>query len=140
MRFPVAIHKDEGTGYGVTVPDLPGCFSAGDTLDEAIASAHEAIACHIEGLLMDGLPIPDQEPIETHRAREDKDATWALVDVDISRLSSAIRRVNISMPERVLAIVDEAAAREGESRSGLLARAALSYIQKGPVAVEQPGS
>ena len=140
MRFPVAIHKDAGTGYGVTVPDLPGCFSAGDTLDEAIASAHEAIACHIEGLLMDGLPIPDQVPIETHRAREDKDATWALVDVDISRLSSAIRRVNITMPARVLAIVDEAAAREGESRSGLLARAALSYIQKGPVAVEQPGS
>ncbi len=140
MRFPVAIHKDAGTGYGVTVPDLPGCFSAGDTLDEAIASAHEAIACHIEGLLMDGLPIPDQEPIETHMDREDKDATWALVDVDISRLSSAIRRVNITMPARVLAIVDEAAAREGESRSGLLARAALSYIQKGPVAVEQPGS
>ncbi len=137
MRFPVAIHKDAGTGYGVTVPDLPGCFSAGDTLEEAIVSAQEAIACHIEGLLMDGAPIPEQAPFETHRAREDSDATWALVAVDVSRLSSAIRRVNITMPARVLAIVDEAAAREGESRSGLLARAALNYIQQRPIAVER---
>lgn len=140
MRFPVAIHKDKGTGYGVTVPDLPGCFSAGDTPEDAIASAQEAIACHIEGLLMDGAPIPEQKPIETHRSREERDAIWALVAVDVSRLSSAVRRVNITMPARVLAIVDEAAAREGESRSGLLARAALSYIEQRPVAVERSES
>ena len=59
MRFSVVIHKDEKSGYGVTVPDLPGCFSAGDTLEEAIESVHEAIACHLEGLLMDGEPIPE---------------------------------------------------------------------------------
>lgn len=64
MRFPIVIHKDACTGYGVTVPDLPGCFSAGDTLDEAIESAREAIACHIEGLLMDGEPIPARASLE----------------------------------------------------------------------------
>ena len=58
MRFPIVIHKDTCSGYGVTVPDLPGCFSAGDTLDEAIESARESIACHVEGLLMDGEPDP----------------------------------------------------------------------------------
>lgn len=140
MQFPVAIHKDAGTGYGVTVPDLPGCFSAGDTLEEAISSTHEAIACHIEGLLLDGKPIPERATIETHRAREDNDVTWALVGVDVSRLSGAIRRVNITMPARVLAIVDEAAAREGESRLGLIARAALSFIQQRPFGVELPES
>ena len=140
MQFPVAIHKDVGTGYGVTVPDLPGCFSAGDTLVEAIFSTQEAIACHVEGLLLDGAPIPERAPIETHRARERNDATWALVAVDVSRLSGATRRVNITMPARVLAIVDEAAARDGESRSGLIARAALSYVQQKPVGVEQPDS
>ena len=111
-----------------------------DTLEDAIVSAHEAISCHIEGLMMDGEPIPEQAPIETHRAREAGNPTWALVSVDVSRLSSAIRRVNISMPARVLAIVDEAAAREGESRSGLLARAALSYIHQGSVAVQRDES
>ena len=58
MRYPVIIHKDADSDYGVTVPDLPGFFSAGQTLDEALIEAVEAIDCHIEGLLMDGEPIP----------------------------------------------------------------------------------
>ncbi len=131
MRFPVVIHKDACSGYGVTVPDLPGCFSAGDTLDEAIESAREAIACHIEGLLMDGEPISARASLEAHQANEDyRDGVWAIVAVDISKLSSKTRRINIILPERVLAIVDQAAVREGQSRSGLLVRAALSYVQR----------
>ena len=131
MRFAAVIHKDTGSGYGVTVPDLPGCFSAGDTLEEAIESAQEAIACHIEGLFLDGEPVPERAPLEEHQANEDyQDGLWVLVSTDISRLSSKTRRVNITLSERVLAIVDEAAVREGESRSGLLARAALSYVQR----------
>ena len=129
MRYPVVIHKDGASGYGVSVPDLPGCFSAGDTLEEAVESAQEAIACHLEGLLMDGEPLPAMQSLETLQAGEDyQGGLWALVDVDISKLSSKAKRINITLPARVLAIVDEAAAREGETRSGLLARAALSYV------------
>ena len=36
MKYPVNIHKDDETGYGVTIPDIPGCFSYGDTQEEAI--------------------------------------------------------------------------------------------------------
>ena len=131
MRFPIVIHKDAGSRYGVTVPDLPGCFSAGDSLDEAIESAREAIACHVEGLLMDGEVIPARVSLEVHQANEDyRDGVWAIVAVDISELSSKTKRINITLPTRVLAIVDKAAVREGQSRSGLLARAALSYVQR----------
>ncbi|MDE0030767.1 MAG: type II toxin-antitoxin system HicB family antitoxin [Deltaproteobacteria bacterium] len=131
MQFPIVIHKDEKSGYGVTVPDLPGCFSAGDTLEEAIESAYEAIACHIEGLLMDGQAIPRAASLEAHRESEDyKDGIWALAGVDVSRLSSTAKRVNITVPARVLAIIDEAAAREGQTRSALLTRAALSYVEQ----------
>lgn len=85
MRFPIAVHKDPDSGCGVTVPDLPGCFSAGDTLDEAIESAREAIACHIEGLLMDGEPVPVRTSLEAHQANEDyHGGVWAIADVDIS--------------------------------------------------------
>ena len=130
MRFPIVIHKDADSGYGVTVPDLPGCFSAGDTLDEAIESACEAIACHIEGLLMDGEPVPARASLESHQASGDfREGVWAIVAVDISKLSSKGTRINITLPKRVLAIVDQAAVREGRSRSRLLAQAALSYIQ-----------
>jgi predicted RNase H-like HicB family nuclease len=37
------VHEDRGSAVGVVFPDLPGCFSAGDTLDEAIDNAHEAL-------------------------------------------------------------------------------------------------
>ncbi|MCY3728995.1 MAG: type II toxin-antitoxin system HicB family antitoxin [Nitrospira sp.] len=131
MRYPIVIHKDRKSGYGVTVPDLPGCFSAGDTLEEAIDSVHEAIACHLEGLLMDGEPIPEQKPLEAHQASKDyRNGIWALADIDISKLSSKAKRVNITVPARVLAIVDQAATQEGDTRSGLLARAALSYVER----------
>ena len=59
------------------------------------------------------------------------DGLWALVDADVSKLSGKRVRVNITLPERVLAIVDEAAKREGETRSGLLVRAALGYVGEG---------
>ena len=82
LRFAAVIHKDEESGYGVTVADLPGCFSAGGTLEEAIESAHEAVACHMGGLLMDGEPVPGQAPLEEHRAGDDGDGIRALVRID----------------------------------------------------------
>jgi predicted RNase H-like HicB family nuclease len=135
MRYPVVIHKDKTSDYGVTVPDLPGCFSAGDTLEEALTNAVEAIECHLEGLLFDGEEIPPVQAIETHQKNRDfAGGTWALVSVDLSKLASKAKRINITLPERVLALVDEQARREGESRSGLLARAALDYIGRHTVA------
>ena len=54
MRYVVAVEKgDKKHAYGVVVPDLPGCFSAGDTLDEALVNAKEAILLHLDGLLDD---------------------------------------------------------------------------------------
>lgn len=53
MRYPVVTHKDPQSDYGITVPDLPGCFSAGATMDEALQEAVEAIECHLEGMLID---------------------------------------------------------------------------------------
>jgi predicted RNase H-like HicB family nuclease len=43
MFYPAAIHKDPESAYGVTIPDLPGCFSTGDTIEEAIINGLEAI-------------------------------------------------------------------------------------------------
>ena len=59
MNYPIVIHKDKGFDYGVTVPDLPGCFSAGGTIDEAMEMAREAIELHLEGLIELGEVVPD---------------------------------------------------------------------------------
>lgn len=129
MRFPIVIHKDTDSDYGVIVPDLPGCYSAGGTIDETFSNAVEAIECHVEGMLIDGEPLPSPRSVEHYQAdKKYADGVWALVDVDVSRLSGKARRVNITLPERVLDQIDSFAARHGETRSGLLAHAALEYV------------
>ena len=55
MLYPIAIERGSDTeAFGVTVPDIPGCFSAGDTLEEAIENVKEAISGHLEILAEDG--------------------------------------------------------------------------------------
>ena len=56
--YVALVHKDPGTSYGVSFPDVPGCISAGDTLDEALANAAEALAGHLALMRADGDPIP----------------------------------------------------------------------------------
>lgn len=59
-RYTVVVQREEdGSGYYVTVPALPGCFSAGTTEDDAVKNAAEAIQAHIEGLAKSGQPIPE---------------------------------------------------------------------------------
>ena len=129
MRYPVVIHKDPDSDYGVAVPDVPGCFSAGETIDEALIQAVEAIEAHLEGLLLDGEPIPLPKSIEHHRSNPDyAEGIWALVSIDISKLSGKSKRVNITIPERLLSLLDHYAAQRGETRSGLIAEATMEYI------------
>ena len=98
-------------------------------MQDALTASEEAILSHIEVLLMDGEPVPKQKPLEEHQKNEDyADGVWALLNADVSKLSGKSVRVNITLPERVLAIVDEAAKREGETRSGYLVRAVLGYV------------
>jgi len=134
MRYPIAIESgDETHAYGVVVPDLPGCFSAGDTLDEAIGNAKEAIELWMESVIEDGEPIPEASSIAKHQANpEFASWIWAVVEVDLSKLSGKAKRVNITLPERVLTAIDQAATRFGDTRSGLLAKAALEYVERHP--------
>ena len=130
MRFAVVVHKDNGSSYGVTVPDLPGCISGGDTLDEAFASVQEAILLRLEGILASGGPLPETHSIEKHQANEDfQGGIWGLIDVDLADIPDKAARVNITVPSRMLAVIDTWAKREGESRSGFILRAALEYIE-----------
>ena len=62
MRFPMVLHSDDGVHHGVTVPDLPGCFSVGDTFDEALASVVEAIDLHLEGITEEGADVARGSP------------------------------------------------------------------------------
>ena len=129
MKYPIVIHKDPDSDYGVTIPDLPGCFSAGSTLAEAMDMAQEAAECHIEGLLIDSEPIPTPSDIEAYKSNPDfKNGIWAIIEVDISKLSLKSKRINITMPERLIRTVDQYAKKSGTSRSGLLSQAVTEYM------------
>jgi len=133
MRYPIVIEPGTATtAFGVVVPDLPGCFSAGDTLDDALDHAREAIELHLEDVLHSGGELPQASPIDAHRDNPDYAGwLWAVVEIDLAKLRSTTKRYNITMPERVMAMVDVAASQAGESRSGYLARAAMAMVQSG---------
>ncbi len=129
MIFPIVIHKEADSDYGVTVPDLPGCFSAGETLDETLAMAKESIELHLEGLIAEGLPVPSPTSIEQHKSNRDfVGGTWALVSIDDSKLRTNAKRLSITVPERVLDAMDQHAAKIGETRSGLIVRAVVDFM------------
>lgn len=60
-RYTIVITPDSEDGrFVVTVPALPGCFTYGDTVEEAIEQARDAVAVHVAGLLKDGDPVPEE--------------------------------------------------------------------------------
>lgn len=57
MRYAIVIEKAP-SNYSAYVPDLPGCVATGKTIEEVKQEITEAISFHLEGLQMEGLPIP----------------------------------------------------------------------------------
>ncbi len=129
MLYPVAVETgDAKHAFGVVVPDLPGCFSAGDTFEEALVNAREAIELHVEGLLDAGEQVPAPSPVDKLVADPDlKGFVWAFIDVPPEALDNAVERVNVTIPRRVLHAIDQAAQRQNKSRSAYLAEAALFF-------------
>ncbi len=128
MRYPIAIEPGtDVTAWGVVVPDLPGCFSAGDTMEEALIQAEEAVTVWIETILDAGQAIPQPSAIDALRAAhpEFEGWLWGLVKIDPAMLDNTLERVNISLPRRVLHRLDARARRAGETRSGFIARMAI---------------
>jgi predicted RNase H-like HicB family nuclease len=114
------LRKEKGSDYGVEFPDLPGCVSAGRTLEEAKAMAAEALAGHVAGLqdMGQAVPVPstlDELANDPHRG----DAVMLLVDLDPELLKS--ERVNVMIPRHLLGRID---AVSGGNRSRFLVEAA----------------
>ena len=75
------VHKDEGTSYGVSFPDVPGCISAGYTFEEAIVNAGVALAGHFAAMRADGETIPAPRSFEALKRESDftEDSADAIV-------------------------------------------------------------
>ncbi|NMY03691.1 type II toxin-antitoxin system HicB family antitoxin [Pseudomonas sp. WS 5059] len=131
MKFPVVIHKDADSDFSVTVPDVPGCFSAGTTFSEALENVREALALHLEGLVADDEALPQAQEVDAHLSNPDyADGVWAVIDFDLTPYLGKSVRFNASLPEHLLNRIDEKVQKDHRyaSRSGFLATAALREL------------
>ena len=126
MKFIIAIEPGtETTAFGVVVPDLPGCFSAGDTLDNAVDNAREAIDLWCETVIEDGGDVPVAKSLAEHQSNPDFAGwIWAVIEVPVERYFGPAEKLNITLPRLLLAKIDEYTRAHGETRSGFLAEAA----------------
>lgn len=131
MKFIVVLHTDDGNHYGVTVPDLPGCFSSGDNLDDALNNVREAIDFHVETLILDGEDIPVANKLTIHQANPDyANGVWAVVDVAVEKYFGPPDKINITIPRMVLHRIDEYAKKHGQSRSSFMIEAAKAAMHE----------
>jgi predicted RNase H-like HicB family nuclease len=126
MDYIAIIHKDEGSDYGVSFPDFPGCITAGRTLDEAKDMAREALAGHLEVMREAGERIPDPSSLDEVMCNPDfQDGVGFLVDV---KAPGKTVRVNITLSEGELEQIDQRARAQGLSRSAFLVQSGLRAL------------
>lgn len=132
MLFPIAIEPGDDThAFGVVVPDIHGCFSAGDTLDEALRNAREAIDFHLEGLVEDNDDIPVASTVQSHASNpEYAGFIWAVIDIDITQYLGKAEKINVTLPSSLIHRIDTYVSTHPEykSRSGFLASTALEKL------------
>ena len=129
MKYPLVLHTDNGRDFGVTVPDLPGCFSAGCSVEEAIENAREAILCHAEGMILDNetVPLPSEIVDLSKFNPEAGTALIAYVEVDVEAIRGPVKRINITVRRANLEIIDIRAKARGMNRSEYLAYAGTHF-------------
>ncbi len=128
MKYPVIIHKDATTGYGVTIPDIPGCFACGDTQEEAISNIQEAVELYYDG---EGVSEPSASSQMEDLLSSDlytRDSFLYLADIDFAFLAPKTQRINITVPKYKLVKIDRAAKAKGVSRSAFFVDSAERQI------------
>jgi predicted RNase H-like HicB family nuclease len=131
LRYIAFIHKDPDSVYGVSFPDMPGCISAGDTIDEAVRNAVEALSGHVRMLEADGDPVPSPRDFDAIMADEElaEDREGAMTTViPLVRDRGSTTRINVSIDLGLLEAIDAAARERGQTRSAFFASAARREI------------
>jgi len=121
-----------GDGWDVVFPDLPGCVSQGDSVEDAMRNATEALALHIEGMVAEGLTLPAPSSLTAPlpdwlRESAMVGEVQALLQVEVPGRST---RINITMDVGLVDRLDAAARQDGTTRSGYLAQAVREKLQR----------
>jgi predicted RNase H-like HicB family nuclease len=132
MHYVAVIEKESDSAFGVWFPDVEGCFSAGETIEEAVANAAGALRQHAEAIESAGRRAPPARPIDDVLLDEDVAASieTGAVLFAVPLLADAGRtvRINISLDKALVDQIDAAATARGLTRSAFLAQAAREKI------------
>ena len=123
-EYIAVIHKEKGTAFGASFPDLAGCISVASTLEKLRPMIEESLGLHLEGMIEDGEAVPEPSSLDKIVKSKDYADAVAVMVVKVPELVGATVRVNITLPEKTLMQIDRKAAAKGMSRSGFLAKAA----------------
>jgi predicted RNase H-like HicB family nuclease len=127
MQFYYAIvHKEPGSAFGVSFPDLPGCFSAADRQEDLLPNACEALDLWFEDA-EEVAPRPVDEIAEV--ARKDLAAGAFLLAVPRVSATGKVTRINVSMDRGMVDAIDRTAASRKLTRSAFMAEATRNEIE-----------
>lgn len=115
MHYIAVLTPEENGGFSIEFPDVPGCFSCADTIEEAAVMAHDALRLHLQCMLDDGEALP---PAATQKPVEGK----IMLAVPFERSKSV--RISLMVPDIDLEAIDAFVKSHGMSRSGFLVTAA----------------
>jgi predicted RNase H-like HicB family nuclease len=131
-HYVAVVEKDADSAFGVWFPDVEGCFSAGETLEETVGNAAVALRQHTEALESAGRRLPAARVVDV--VLRDKDVKASVkagaVLFAVPLLADAGRtvRINISLDKALVDQIDDAASARGLTRSAFIAQAAREKI------------
>jgi predicted RNase H-like HicB family nuclease len=132
MYYVAVIEKEPDSAFGVWFPDVEGCFSAGDTVEEAVVNAAAALRQHVEAVESAGRRVPPARSIDEVLLEEDVaasvEAGAVLFAVPLLADAGRTVRINISLDKALVDRIDVAADARGLTRSAFLAQAAREKI------------
>ena len=132
-HYIAVIEKEPDSAFGVWFPDVEGCFSAGETVEEAVANAAAALRQHVEAIESAGRTVPagallSMRSCATRMLPHPLEAGAVMFAVPLLADAGRTVRINISLDKALVDLIDSAATARGLTRSAFLAQAASEKI------------
>lgn len=140
MKYAIVFEEDEKLArYKVLVPDLPGCSANSKNIDYGMDEITKVIQSHLSILAEYGERVPNAGSMESHRKKYMLDnphtyskAFWAIINIDITPFLGKSHKINVTLPELLIAQIDEKVSKSSDykTRSGFIANACFAELAK----------